>query len=63
MWLFVFAVTAALVVSFVCSISEAVLLSVRHSHVERMGESRVASILRQFKRQIDRPRPIEAFHG
>ncbi len=52
---FVVAVVTALVISFLCSISEAVLLSVRHSEVEALGSSRPGRILRKFKREIDVP--------
>jgi CBS domain containing-hemolysin-like protein len=52
---FVLAVAAALVFSFLCSISEAAMLSVRHSHIEAMGKSRAGRILRAFKREIDIP--------
>src|SRR5690606_6669955 len=55
MLVFVLAVVSALVVSFVCSISEAVLLSVRHSEVEALGNSTPGRILRAFKREIDIP--------
>ena len=36
---FSLAVGAALVFSFLCSVSEAVLLSVRHAHIQRLGDS------------------------
>lgn len=52
---FVAAVASALIFSFICSISEAVLLSVRHSHIERLGKSRAGRVLRRFKREIDVP--------
>jgi CBS domain containing-hemolysin-like protein len=55
MLVFVLAVASALVFSFLCSISEAVLLSVRHSQVEALGKSRAGEILRDFKREIDMP--------
>ncbi|WP_300542262.1 hemolysin family protein, partial [Maricaulis sp.] len=47
----------ALVVSFFCSISEAVLLSVRPSHVEALHRKRVASAaaLRKLQKNLDRP--------
>src|SRR5258706_13914641 len=44
-----------LVVSFMCSVSEAVVLTVTHAQVEALGRSRGAEILREFKREIDRP--------
>lgn len=49
------AVGLALVISFVCSISEAVLLSVTHSQIQALGKSRAAKTLRRFKREIDVP--------
>jgi CBS domain containing-hemolysin-like protein len=52
---FILAVATALVFSFLCSVSEAVLLSVRHSQIERLGRSRSARILRRFKAEIDVP--------
>ncbi|HEY2405747.1 MAG TPA: hemolysin family protein [Polyangiaceae bacterium] len=45
----------SLVVTFVCSISEAVVFSVGHAQIEALGKSRAAEILRGFKREIDRP--------
>lgn len=53
--LFVVAVASALVFSFLCSISEAVLLSVRHADIERLGNSRAGALLRKFKKEIDVP--------
>jgi len=55
MLVFVAAVTAALIIAFVCSISEAVLLTVGHAQVEALGKSRAGEILRAFKREIDIP--------
>jgi CBS domain containing-hemolysin-like protein len=52
---FIFAVSLALVVSFVCSISEAALLSVTHAQVQALGDSRAGRILHRFKREIDVP--------
>ncbi len=54
---FVLAVTTALLVSFLCSIAESVLLSVRPAQVEALirGGSRAGRILRRFKRDIDKP--------
>lgn len=52
---FLFAVGFALVVSFVCSISEAALLSVTHAQVQRLAGSRSGRILHRFKREIDVP--------
>jgi putative hemolysin len=55
MLVFFLAVACALASSFVCSISEAVLLSVGHAQIEALGKSRAANILRRFKREIDFP--------
>jgi len=57
MLLFVTAVTVALVVSFLCSICEAALLSINHAQVEELDRSgrRAGRILKEFKRRIDTP--------
>lgn len=55
MLVFVLAVATALMSSFVCSISEAVLLSVSHAQIESLGKSRAADLLRKYKREIDLP--------
>lgn len=55
MIVFIAAVASALFFSFICSISEAVLLSVGHAHVQSLGDSRGGKILRRFKREIDVP--------
>lgn len=55
MLVFVAAVSAALLVAFFCSISEAVVLTVGHAQVEALGKSKAAEILRRFKREIDLP--------
>jgi CBS domain containing-hemolysin-like protein len=55
MLVFVVSVAAALVISFLCSISEAVMLSVGHAQVEALGKSRAGRVLRKFKREIDVP--------
>jgi putative hemolysin len=52
---FFLAVALALASSFVCSISEAVLLSVSHAQIEALGKSRAADLLRRYKREIDLP--------
>src|SRR6187402_3994945 len=53
----------SLVVSFMCSIAEAVVLSVQHAQIEALGKARAAEILREFKREIDRPiAAIVSFH-
>lgn len=55
MLVFALAVASALVISFVCSISEAVLLSLRHAQVESLQGTRAGQILRRFKREVDVP--------
>ncbi len=55
MFVFVSSVVVALVVSFVCSISEATLLSVGHARVLALKKTRAGRILAEFKRQIDVP--------
>lgn len=57
MLVFVVAVSVALVFSFLCSIFESVLLSVRYSRVEELAQSgkRSGRLLRRFKRDIDTP--------
>jgi putative hemolysin len=55
MVVFALAIAVALASSFVCSISEAVLLSVSHAQIEALGKSRAADLLRSFKREIDLP--------
>ncbi|HEX3593737.1 MAG TPA: hemolysin family protein, partial [Polyangiaceae bacterium] len=55
MLVFFLAVATALASSFVCSISEAVLLSVSHAQIEALGKSRAADLLRKYKREIDLP--------
>lgn len=55
MMVLVIAVSIALIASFLCSISEAALLSVGHAQIEAMGKSRAAEIMRRFKREIDLP--------
>lgn len=55
MIIFLLAVGSALLFSFICSVSEAVLLSVNHAQIEAMGDTRTGRILRRFKREIDVP--------
>src|SRR5690348_16361874 len=55
MLVFFLAVAMALASSFVCSISEAVLLTVTHAQIEALGKSRAADLLRSFKRELDEP--------
>lgn len=63
MLLLVITVLWSLVVSFFCSVSEAVVLSVTHAQVEGLGRTRGAQILREFKREIDLPiAAIVSFH-
>jgi CBS domain containing-hemolysin-like protein len=52
---FILAVATALVFSFLCSISEAALLSLRHADIERLSKTRAGRILRHFKAEIDVP--------
>lgn len=57
MYIFVTAVTTALVVSFLCSIFESVLLSISPARVEVLasGGKRAGRLLRDFKSNIDMP--------
>jgi len=57
MQVFVVAVSVALIVSFMCSIFESVLLSMSHAQVEVLAEKGKASgrILKAFKERIDIP--------
>jgi CBS domain containing-hemolysin-like protein len=56
-------VLGSLAISFMCSIAEAVVLSVQHAQIEALGKSRAAEILREFKREIDIPiAAIVSFH-
>ncbi len=57
MFVFVTAVTVALVVSFICSICEAVLLSINHAQVEglKVRHSVAGRLMAGFKRNIDVP--------
>lgn len=52
---FVLAVASALTFSFLCSMSEAVLLSLTHAQVAKFGDTRVGRTLRKFKQEIDAP--------
>jgi CBS domain containing-hemolysin-like protein len=53
----------SLVVSFLCSVAEAVVLTVSHAQIQSLGKTRAAAILRHFKREIDLPiAAIVAFH-
>ncbi|HEX3776371.1 MAG TPA: hemolysin family protein [Polyangiaceae bacterium] len=63
MLILVLTVLGSLSISFMCSIAEAVVLSVGHAQIEALGKSRAAEILREFKRQIDMPiAAIVSFH-
>jgi len=57
MLILVTAVTVALVVSFLCSIFESVLLSIRPAQIERLvsAGSRSGQLLKDFKKKIDVP--------
>jgi len=57
MQVFIAAVSVALIVSFLCSIFESVLLSINHAQVESLAQQgkRSGRILKQFKRRIDMP--------
>lgn len=57
MWIFITAVSTALVFSFICSISESVLLSISHGQVESLARKgkKAGKLLRNFKRNIDVP--------
>ncbi len=51
----IIAVATSLVASFLCSISEAALLSVSRAQIEAIGDTRAAAIMRRFKNEIDVP--------
>ncbi len=51
----VVAALSALCISFLCSLAEASLLSVRPAQVQALGESRAGRLLGKFKREIDEP--------
>ena len=55
MSLFVFGLTITHIVAFLCSISEAVLLSVRAAQVQAIRNRRARAILSRFKKKIDLP--------
>jgi CBS domain containing-hemolysin-like protein len=53
----------SLAVSFVCSIAEAVVLSLTHAQIQTLGKTGAAQILREYKKEIDLPiAAIVAFH-
>jgi CBS domain containing-hemolysin-like protein len=57
MLLFATAVALSLIVSFVCSLSEATLLSCSHARIESLAQagSKAGVLLRRFRREPDRP--------
>ena len=57
MQVFIAAVSIALIVSFLCSIFESVLLSINHAQVELLAQQgkRSGKLLKKFKRRIDMP--------
>lgn len=57
MTLFLTAVSLALLISFLCSICEAVLLSINHAQIEILGAKHPAAgrLMAGFKRRIDAP--------
>ncbi len=55
MSLFVFGLALTHIVAFLCSISEAVLLSIRPAQVQAVRNRRARSILARFKKKIDLP--------
>ncbi len=57
MQVFIAAVSVALIVSFLCSIFESVLLSINHAQVELLAQQgkRSGQLLKGFKRRIDMP--------
>jgi CBS domain containing-hemolysin-like protein len=53
----------SLAVSFVCSVAEAVVLSITHAQIQSLGKTTAARILAHYKREIDLPiAAIVAFH-
>jgi len=57
MQVFITAVSVALIVSFLCSIFESVLLSINYAQVESLAQQgkRYGRLLKDFKRRIDMP--------
>jgi len=57
MQVFIAAVSVALIVSFLCSIFESVLLSINHAQVESLAQQgkRSGQLLKEFKHRIDMP--------
>jgi CBS domain containing-hemolysin-like protein len=53
----------SLIVSFVCSVAEACILSLTHAQIQSLGKTKSAAILAHYKREIDLPiAAIVAFH-
>ena len=52
---FVLGLAISHVFSFLCSVSEATLLSVRLSHVQALRHTRAGRLIRQFKKRVDLP--------
>jgi CBS domain containing-hemolysin-like protein len=53
----------SLIVSFVCSVAEACILSITHAQIQSLGKTKSAAILAHYKREIDLPiAAIVAFH-
>jgi len=53
----------SLAVSFVCSVAEAVVLSITHAQIQALGKTNAARLLSHYKREIDLPiAAIVAFH-
>jgi CBS domain containing-hemolysin-like protein len=53
----------SLVVSFICSVAEACILSLTHAQIQSLGKTKSAAILAHYKREIDLPiAAIVAFH-
>jgi len=57
MQIFIAAVSVALIVSFLCSIFESVLLSINHAQIESLAQQgkRSGQLLKEFKGRIDIP--------
>jgi len=57
MQVFIAAVSLALIVSFLCSIFESVLLSIKYAQVESLAQQgkRSGQLLKEFKHRIDMP--------
>jgi putative hemolysin len=55
MTLLVASALLSIIFSFLCSASEAALLSVTRAEIQSLGPSRAGALLREFKQEIDRP--------